>query len=87
MVLKGGVEEQAAIQWEMSMWLRKRGDERHFGDHVNRKRIFSDYVERRGGDSLTMKFGEEVTEKQTITGPGEEEVMKEVLGTMRSGKE
>jgi hypothetical protein len=23
-----GVEEQAAIQWEKSMWLRKRGDEK-----------------------------------------------------------
>jgi hypothetical protein len=27
MVLIGGTEERAAIQWEMSAWLRKRGDE------------------------------------------------------------
>jgi hypothetical protein len=35
-----------------------------------------------------MRFREEVMEKQPFLGPGEgEEVMKEVLGTMRSGKE
>jgi hypothetical protein len=28
MLLIGGTEERAAIQWEMSMWLRKRGDEK-----------------------------------------------------------
>jgi hypothetical protein len=33
--LIGGVEEQVAIQLVMSMWLRKRGDERSFSDHVN----------------------------------------------------
>jgi hypothetical protein len=56
MVLIGGMEEQTAIQLEMSMWLRKRDDENFFeghtvrkGDHVNWKRIFSDYTDRRGG--------------------------------------
>jgi hypothetical protein len=44
--------------------VRKGSDERNFGDYVNRERIFSDYMERRGGDSLTMRFGEEVMEKQ-----------------------
>jgi hypothetical protein len=44
--------------------VRKGGDERSFGNHVNRERIFSDYVGRRGGDSLTTRFGEEVMEKQ-----------------------
>jgi hypothetical protein len=32
---------------EKSMWLMRKGDERSFGDRVSRKRIFSDYVERR----------------------------------------
>jgi hypothetical protein len=27
MVLIGGSEERTAIQWEKSMWMRKRGDE------------------------------------------------------------
>jgi hypothetical protein len=54
MVLIGGAEEWAAIQWEKSMWLRKRsdkklfeghmlrktGDERSFDDHVIQERIF-----------------------------------------------
>jgi hypothetical protein len=26
MVLIGGMEEQAAIQWDRSMWMRKGGD-------------------------------------------------------------
>jgi hypothetical protein len=30
MVLIGGLEERAAIHWDMSMLLRKRGDEKHF---------------------------------------------------------
>jgi hypothetical protein len=30
MVLIGGAEEWAAIQWEKSVWLRKRGDEKFF---------------------------------------------------------
>jgi hypothetical protein len=29
-VLIGGAEEWAAVQWEKSMWLRKRGDEKNF---------------------------------------------------------
>jgi hypothetical protein len=35
-MLIGGVEveEQAAIQWERSMWLIKGGDKRGSGDHV-----------------------------------------------------
>jgi hypothetical protein len=36
MVLIGGAEERAAIQWEKSMTLWKRGDERSFGNHVDR---------------------------------------------------
>jgi hypothetical protein len=47
----GGAELRAGIKWKKSMWLRKRGDERSFGDHVNRERNFSDYVERREGNS------------------------------------
>jgi hypothetical protein len=50
MLLIGGAEERAGIQWENSMWLRKIGDGRSFGDHVNRERNFSDYVERREGN-------------------------------------
>jgi hypothetical protein len=66
----------------MSMWLRKRGDkhffeghmkrrrgdEQSFGDRVNRKRIFSDYVDRRGGDVFTTRSGEEVTENGPFQG-------------------
>jgi hypothetical protein len=29
MVLIGGAEERAAIQWEKSIWLRKKGDEKN----------------------------------------------------------
>jgi hypothetical protein len=29
-VLTGGVKERVVIQWEKSMWLRKRGDEKLF---------------------------------------------------------
>jgi hypothetical protein len=75
MVLNVGVEEWASIQWEKSMLrkrgdkrryehvVRKGGDERSFGDHVLWKMISSDYVERRGGDSLNTRFEEEVIEK------------------------
>jgi hypothetical protein len=38
---------------------------------VNRERIFSDFVESRGGDSLTMRFREEVVEKRPFSGPGD----------------
>jgi hypothetical protein len=41
-----GAEEQVAVQWKKSMWLRKRGDERSFDDHVNQDRIFSNCVLR-----------------------------------------
>jgi hypothetical protein len=37
MVLTGGAEERVGIQWEMSMWLRKRGDKKNvfrLKDHV-----------------------------------------------------
>jgi hypothetical protein len=55
----------------------KRGDKISFGDHVNRERIFSDYVERRGGDSLATRLGEEEIEKWPFSGQGEgEEVMR-----------
>jgi hypothetical protein len=41
-----------------------------FRDHVNQERIFSNYVDRRGGDIppplLTMRFGEEVMENLHI---------------------
>jgi hypothetical protein len=67
--------------------LRRGGDERSFGDNVNRKRIFSVYVDRKGGDSLTKSFEEEVMENspfqcQVIR----EEVMQEVLGTRMGRK-
>jgi hypothetical protein len=82
MVLNGGADERAAIQWEMNMWLRKRGDdkvfersvvkrrgkERSFGDHVKRERIFSDDVGKRGGDSLTVRFGDEIMENGPFQG-------------------
>jgi hypothetical protein len=44
--------------------VRKGGDERSFGDCVRQEMISSDYVERRGGDSLTMRFRLEVIQKQ-----------------------
>jgi hypothetical protein len=40
MVLIGGAEDWAAIQWERSIWLRKRGS----GDHVRWEIISSNYV-------------------------------------------
>jgi hypothetical protein len=55
MVLTGGVEEQAAIRWERSMWenffyehVVRKGDKRGSGDHVRQEMISSDYVERSG---------------------------------------
>jgi hypothetical protein len=60
--------------------VRKRGDKRSFGDHVNQKRIFSDYEDRNGGDSLTTRFGEKEIETRPFSGPAEGEgVMKEVI--------
>jgi hypothetical protein len=54
MVLIGGAEEQTAIQWDRSMWLRKggdgilrRGDEGGCGDHVG--------WDRSGGCSSTTR--------------------------------
>jgi hypothetical protein len=38
--------------------LRRVGDERSSGDHINQERIFSVYMDRKGGDSLTTKFAE-----------------------------
>jgi hypothetical protein len=112
MVLTGGAEEQAAVQLEMSMWMRgkgdetffkgnvvrRRGDERSFGGHVNQETIFSNYLDRRGGYgflplfyflfSLTMKFGAEVKKNSPFQGQVVgKEVTKTVFGTMRSGKE
>jgi hypothetical protein len=60
--------------------VRRRGDERSFGDHVNRERIFSDYVDR-GGDSLTTRFREGVIENGPYQGQVVgERVTKEVWG-------
>jgi hypothetical protein len=70
MVLIGGMEEWAAIKLEISMWLRKRcneknikgqevsrrGDKRCLGGHVNWERIFSGYVNREGNDMLSLFF-------------------------------
>jgi spore coat protein CotH len=65
--------------------VRRWDDRISFGGHVNWERIFSDYVDRRGSDSLTMRFGEEVKQNSPFQGQAKgEEVMKEVLGTMRS---
>jgi hypothetical protein len=36
-VLTGGAEEQAAIQQEMSTWLRKRSNEKFFEGHKMKK--------------------------------------------------
>jgi hypothetical protein len=44
----------------MDHLVRGGGDKRSFGDHVNRERIFSVCVDRKGGDSLTTRFEEEV---------------------------
>jgi hypothetical protein len=35
---------------------------------MSRERIFSDYVDRRRGDSVTMRFGEEVMENGLFQG-------------------
>jgi hypothetical protein len=60
----------------------RRGDEeRSFGDHVNQERILSVYVDRKGGDSLTTRFEEEVMENGPFQGQVMgEEVIKEILG-------
>jgi hypothetical protein len=50
------------------LMVRKRGDKRSSGDHVNRERISSDYVGQGGCDSLTIRFGEEVREKWPFSG-------------------
>jgi hypothetical protein len=44
--------------------VEKKGDDKSSGDHVNQDSIFSDYMERRGGDSLTTRFREEMVKKQ-----------------------
>lgn len=75
------LEEWDAVQLEKSMWLRKGDRNKIFeghsvrktgdkcsGDHVNWERIFSDYMEQGGGDSLTSIFGEEVKDKWPFAG-------------------
>jgi hypothetical protein len=76
--LIGGAEERAAIQLATSTWLtkrgdekfilrglllRKRGDERSFGDHVNRERRrqndFSYYVDRREEAKISFSHCEQ----------------------------
>jgi hypothetical protein len=44
--------------------VRKGGDEISFDDHVDQETIFINYVNRRVGDSLNMRFRKEVMEKQ-----------------------
>jgi hypothetical protein len=61
MVLIGGVEEEAAIQCEKSMWMRKRYDEKFFEGHVRKRddeRSLGDQVNWEGL-SVIIK-GEEV---------------------------
>jgi hypothetical protein len=63
------------------------GEERSFGDHVNQERIFSIYVDRKSGDSFTVRFEEEVLGNGPFQGQViGEEVMKEVLGTWMGWK-
>jgi hypothetical protein len=54
--LIGRTEKRAAIQSVLSTWLRKRGGERRFNDHV---------IGKRGEERvlMTMWLGEEVIEK------------------------
>jgi hypothetical protein len=66
MLLIGGAEEWATIQWERSTCkifyehvVRKGGDRRGSSDHLRREMISSDYVERSGGGYKTTRFGEE----------------------------
>jgi hypothetical protein len=53
---------------------------------VDQVRIFSDYVDRRG-DSLITRFKEVIQNSPFQGQVVGEEMMKEVLGTMRGGKE
>jgi hypothetical protein len=50
---------------------------------MNWERIFSIYVDRKGGDSFGVRFEEELMGNGPFQGQviGEEEVTKEVLGT------
>jgi hypothetical protein len=65
MVLIGGAEEQAAIQWDRNMCLTKesdgvlRGDDKgSSGDHTGWERICSGYLKESSSCSSTMKFRE-----------------------------
>jgi hypothetical protein len=61
--------------------LSRGGNESSFGDHVNQERIFSIYMDREGGDSLTTSFEEEQTENSPFQGQViGEEVTKDVFG-------
>jgi hypothetical protein len=44
--------------------VRKGNDKRSFGDHVNWEMMLRDYIEKTGDDSLTVRFVEDVMEKQ-----------------------
>jgi hypothetical protein len=46
MVLLGGVQEQATIQWEKSMWLRKRGWKNCY-EHMVMKEILVPMLDRK----------------------------------------
>lgn len=57
-----------------------------FGDRINWKMFLSDYMNKRGGVAFTMRSGEEVMLKSPFQDQVIEEVTKEVLGNLRSGK-
>jgi hypothetical protein len=80
------VVEEKSEQKNYKHVVGKGGGKKGSGDHVRQEMISSDYVERSGGGSWTIRFGEEVMKKQPFQGPGEGEEAKEVLGTMRRGK-
>jgi hypothetical protein len=42
-VLIGGAEEWAAIQLQISTWLRRRGDDKFFKGHVVKRSVISLY--------------------------------------------
>jgi hypothetical protein len=57
--MTGKKEGQCAIQLEVSMWLRKRGDKNSLKGHVVKRkgfeRSFSDHVTEKGGNEKVRR--------------------------------
>jgi hypothetical protein len=67
--------------------LGEGSDEKSFGYNVNRERIFNNYADLRGGDSLTTMFGEELWRNSNFEDPVRDKKEVKNLGNHTKWKE